>query len=157
MKKAFTNVKNQVGYCGIWCGSCVAGNGLLRDLTARYEKLIRDYGVSQWAPSDFDFDEFMKGLGSLKETWLCPGCLQGGGQDNCAVRACAENKKSEDCIECGEFRACARKEKLETMRSGALKAGLNVKTEKGNSADQIKRWTLDMKDRWPGLLLFLDD
>lgn len=155
--KAFDNVKSQVGYCGIWCGSCVAGNGLLRDLTARYEKLIKGYGVSQWAPSGFDFDEFMKGLNALKEIWLCPGCLQGGGQDDCEIRSCARKRKSEDCIECGKFRTCTRKKKLATMRSGALKAGLQVKDKRGNSADLIREWTAEMKDRWPDLLLFLDD
>jgi hypothetical protein len=150
-------VKNQIGYCGIWCGSCVAGNGLLRDLSSRYEKLIRDYGVNQWAPKDFNFDEIMKELDSLKEIWLCPGCRRSGGQDNCEIRTCAENKKFRDCIECGELKSCLHKEKLETMRSGALKAGLYIKTERRNPSEQIKQWAEELKKNWPGLLLFLED
>lgn len=155
--EAFANVKNQIGYCGIWCGSCVAGNGVLRNLSGRYEKLIKDYSVKEWAPEDFNHDEFMKGLDSLKNIWLCPGCLKGGGQDDCAIRSCAENRKAADCVECGEMDTCPQREKLRTMRSGAIKAGLDVKTEKGDVADQIKKWTREMKNKWPGLLLFLDD
>ena len=41
----FENVKAQVGYCGIWCGSCVVGNGALSGLTRRYRELIDALGV----------------------------------------------------------------------------------------------------------------
>jgi len=119
--------------------------------------MIKDYAVYQWAPKNFDFDEFMKGVVSLREIWLCPGCLKGGGQDDCEIRVCAVNKKLAECSECGEPQNCEQKEKLETMRSGALKAGLDVKTKKGDSAAQIKKWSIKMKNKWPGLLIFLDD
>ena len=157
IKKSFANVENQIGYCGIWCGSCVAGNGVLRDLSTRYERIIKDYAVKKWAPKKFDFDEFMKGVASLKEIWLCPGCLQGGGQDNCEIRDCAKNKKLADCSECGDTQDCVPKEKLKTMQTGAKKAGLFVKTEKGDAVDQIKKWIGEMRNRWPDLILFLDD
>lgn len=156
-EEAFANVKNQIGYCGIWCGSCVAGNGVLRDLSARYEKLIKDYAVKEWAPENFKHDEFVKGLDSLKKIRLCPGCLKGGGQEDCEIRGCAENRKIRDCVECGKMDKCPQKEKLRTMRSGALKAGLDVKAERGDSTAQIEKWIIEMKKTWPGLLLFLDD
>jgi hypothetical protein len=157
IKKNFANVESQIGYCGIWCGSCVAGNGVLRDLSARYEKLIRDYAVKEWAPKNFDFDEFLKGVASLKEIWLCPGCIQGGGQDNCEIRSCAKNKNLAECSECIETQNCGPKEKLETMRSGSKNAGLVVKTDKGDAVEQIQKWKQEMKFRWPDLLLFLDE
>lgn len=78
-KKAFENAKNQIGSCGIWCGSCVAGNGVLQELTKRYNRVITDYGLEQWAPKDFDFSEFKKGLDSIQTMPLCPGCQKGGG------------------------------------------------------------------------------
>jgi hypothetical protein len=43
-KKAFENVKSQIGFCGIWCGSCVVGNGTLRELTRKFEEMTRAYG-----------------------------------------------------------------------------------------------------------------
>ena len=69
--KPFENVKDQIGYCGIWCGSCVVGNGTLRELTKRYEEIIKSYGLEHWAPKDFDFKEFMKGLASIETMPLC--------------------------------------------------------------------------------------
>ncbi len=56
---AFGKVKDQVGRCGIWCGSCIVGNGTLKDLTGGYEKLIKDYDLEKWAPKTFDFKEFL--------------------------------------------------------------------------------------------------
>jgi len=60
--ESFEGVRGQIGYCGIWCGSCVVGNGALRELTRRYEELVRAYGLEGWAPGNFDFGEFKKGL-----------------------------------------------------------------------------------------------
>ena len=37
MNPELENVKDQIGYCGIWCGSCIVGNGALRELTRKYE------------------------------------------------------------------------------------------------------------------------
>lgn len=37
----FANVKNQIGFCALWCGSCTVGNGVLRELTRRYKQLIQ--------------------------------------------------------------------------------------------------------------------
>ena len=71
--EAFENVKNQIGFCGIWCGSCVAGNGVLKELTRRYEQIIKMYGVDEWAPKDFDFGESTKGLASIQAMPLCLG------------------------------------------------------------------------------------
>ena len=96
--KHFENVRNQIGFCGIWCGSCVVGNGALRELTKRYEKLIKDYGLEEWAPKDFDFKEFSKGLKSIQTLPLCEGCLKGGGRPNCEIRTCAQNKSIDGCV-----------------------------------------------------------
>jgi len=61
----FENVKEQTGFCGIWCGSCAAGNGAIVELARRFEKVVRDYELEMWVPKEFDFKEFMKGLTSI--------------------------------------------------------------------------------------------
>ena len=86
------NVKSQIGFCGIWCGSCMVGNGTLRELTKRYEEMTNAYGLGKWCPKDFDYGEFSKGLASIQRMPLCIGCLKGGGRDDCEIRACASNK-----------------------------------------------------------------
>ena len=71
--KPFDNVKDQIGYCGIWCGSCVAGNGALKELTKKYAEIVDRYDLKDWAPKDFDFKEFRKGFSSIESMPVCPG------------------------------------------------------------------------------------
>ena len=153
--KAFENVKNQIGFCGIWCGSCVVGNGVLRELTKRYEEIIKGYGLEEWAPKDFDFKEFMKGLASIQAMPSCQGCLKGDGKPNCEIRGCASNKTIADCSECNQPTACKNLETLQKMRTGARQANLLVKTENVDRQELIDKWTAELKSEWPLCILFL--
>ena len=154
---SFNKVKHQIGYCGIWCGSCVVGNGTLRNLTKRYEEIIKNYGLETWAPKDFDFQEFKKGLASIQTIPLCPGCLKGGGRDNCEMRTCTSDKHLSDCSECDNPDACAHKSILEKMRTGAIRAGLFVKTDKTDRRALIQEWTTQLKNQWPNGILNMDN
>jgi hypothetical protein len=153
---AFQNVKDQIGYCGIWCGSCVVGNGTLRELTKRYKELINTYDLKDWAPKDFDFDQFYKGLESIQSMPLCAGCLKGGGRDDCEIRTCATEKGLEDCTLCQQFGRCEIK-LLEHMRSGARKAGLSVKNQNDDRTEAVERWMSELKVKWPCCILFIND
>jgi hypothetical protein len=153
---AFENVKDQVGFCGIWCGSCVVANGTLRELTKRYKELINTYDLKDWGPKDFDFDEFHKGLESIENMPLCAGCLKGGGRDNCEIRACVKDRGLQDCTLCSEFGRC-KNELLEHMRYGARNAGLFVKNQNDDTAKSIEKWAEELKAKWPCLILFTED
>ncbi len=155
--KRFENVKDQIGFCGIWCGSCVVGNGALRELTKRYEQVIQAYGLQEWGPKDFDFKEFKKALSSIQSMPLCQGCLKGDGKPNCEIRRCASKKKINDCTECDQPETCKHAEILEKMRAGALRANLLVKTENVDRRKLIKRWTAELQTIWPSSVLFLPD
>ena len=155
--KSFENVKNQIGSCGIWCGSCVVGNGALRELTQRYEEIIKNYGLESWAPKEFDFKDFMKGLASIQAMPLCQGCLKGDGRPNCEIRICASNKNITDCNECDQPTACKNSETLHKMRSGASRAALFVKTENIDRQDLIDKWTSELRSKWPHYILFLSN
>jgi hypothetical protein len=157
MAEGFQNVKDQIGFCGIWCGSCVAGNGALRELTGRYEKLIKAYGLHEWGPKDFDFKEFKKGLRSIQEMPLCQGCRKGDGRPNCEMRTCASAKGINDCSQCDQASECKHSEALQKMREGALGAGLMVKTEDVEPRRLIRKWTRDLKTKWPHSILFMPD
>lgn len=155
--KALENVKNQIGYCGIWCGSCVAGNGALKELTKKYEEIIKKYDLEEWAPKDFDFSEFKKGLASIQAMPLCQGCLKDGGRPDCEMRVCATSKNLDDCSECDQQKDCKHLELLQKMRTGAIDAGLFVKDEKTDQRKLIEKWTVEMKSKWPSSILFLTD
>ncbi len=155
--KPFGNVKNQIGYCGIWCGSCLVGNGILRELTRRYEKLIQGYGLKEWAPKDFDFQEFEKGLSSIQTVSSCPGCLKGGGKPDCEIRACASEKNISECSKCNQPSECKNAEMLKIMRTGAQQAGLLVKTEDVDRHKFIGKWMEEFKSKFPYFILSLQD
>ena len=155
--KAFENVRSQIGYCGIWCGSCVVGNGSLRELTRRYRQIIEGYGLEEWVPQEFDFNEFSKGLASIQATPICPGCRKEGGALGCQLRACGLDRGVEDCIECGMPETCDNLKRLKKMRAGALDAGLIVKGEDVDHEELIEEWTVDLKSKWPTNILFERD
>jgi hypothetical protein len=58
----FENVEEQIGRCGIWCGSCVVGNGALAELTRRYEQLLELHDLRAWGPRGIDYDAFAQSL-----------------------------------------------------------------------------------------------
>ncbi|MGA2797599.1 MAG: DUF3795 domain-containing protein [Thermoguttaceae bacterium] len=154
---AFENVKDQIGSCGIWCGSCVVGNGVLRELTRRYEEIITSYGLEKWAPKDFDYGEFSKGLASIQRIPLCQGCLKGGGREDCEMRTCALSKGIQNCLECENSHECKHGEILDKMRSGALSAGLFVKTGQAGQDESLEYWISRLKSKWPCCILFKND
>ncbi len=155
--EAFENVRDQIGSCGIWCGSCIVGNGTLQELTRRYKELIAAYGLQEWGPKDFDYRELLKGLESIEKAPLCSGCLRGGGRDSCEMRSCAEHKRISGCHTCAAMVDCKHTELLNHMRSGAIKAGLFVKTEDVDRQQLIKNWTAELRIRWPCSVLFAND
>jgi hypothetical protein len=149
--KPFDNVKNQIGYCGLWCGSCIVGNGTLRELTREYQALIKGYGVDSWGVNDVPFDsiEFMEGLKAVQSLRICPGCLKGGGNTECRIRECAVKRKISDCSECIKPGACDKTEALQKVRTGALAVGMLLKTQKGSQKRLIEKWTAEIRNKFP--------
>ena len=153
---AFDNVKDQIGYCGIWCGSCVVGTGALMELTRKYRELVTSYGLAEWGPKDVDYERFYAALESVQGAPPCPGCLKGGGRDDCELRACATGKGLDDCSACEDQTTCRHADLLEHMRSGALKAGLFVKEGDVQREDLLAEWKSALKSKWPFQVLFTD-
>jgi len=149
--QSFENVKSQIGRCGIWCGSCVVGNGTLRTLGRRCEHIIRGYGVDDWGATDFDGKEFMKGLAGIQAIPVCRGCLKGGGNEVCRIRPCASSKQVSDCVECGEMATCEHREALQKVRAGAARVGMQVIGENDGTSRQelMQNWTTDISGRCP--------
>ena len=149
----FENVKKQIGYCGIWCGSCAAGNGAIIEMARGFDELVRKYELENWVPKDFDFKEFTKGLSSIKTMSVCPGCLKGGGSPECRIKVCTSNKKIIDCSKCSQIKECKNFEFLEKDHP-KIKEGL-IEISNANREELIIKWTNELKKKWPHCALFL--
>jgi len=146
------NVRNQIGFCGIWCGSCASGNGAIIEMAKRFEKTVKGYGLEKWVPKDFNFKEFMKGLGSLQATAICTGCRKGGGPPNCTIRICALEKRINDCSECNQLAECDRYDRL-TKNYPTIKQDL-MKLKNRNQAELIAKWTTEIRTKFPHCLVY---
>lgn len=147
----FENVKNQIGFCGIWCGSCAAGNGTMIELTRKYEDLVKKYDLEKWAPKGFDFKEFAKGLTCIQTVPLCPGCRKGGGSPTCKIRICALEKSLTDCSECDQLIACRSFEQVE-KNNPKIKEDL-MKLRGANRERIIEKWMDELRRKWPHCIL----
>lgn len=147
-------VLSQVGHCGIWCGSCVVGNGALMELARRYLELADSHGLEHWGAAGFDYAEFSKALGAISELDVCPGCLAGGGRDDCEIRRCSVERAVETCVACGSFGECQHDELLEHMRTGALRAGLGVIDSPGDKERILSKPEADLARKWWWRALF---
>jgi hypothetical protein len=150
--KAFENVKNQIGFCGIWCGSCGAGNGAIQELAKRFEEIVKNYELEKWVPKEFDFKEFMKGLACTQSTPLCIGCQKGGGPPTCKVRICALGKGILDCSQCDQLIECKNFEQLEKSHLKIKQDLMEIK--KRSRPALIEKWMGELKSRWPHCILF---
>ncbi len=148
---AFENVRNQIGFCGIWCGSCAAGNGAILELTKRFEETVKKHNLEKWVPKEFDFKEFMKGLTCIQATPLCPGCRKGGGPPTCKVRICALQKGLVDCSQCNQLIECRNFEQIENSHPKIKQDLMKIKSK--DRDEVIEKWRGELKMKWPHCVL----
>lgn len=151
----FEKVKHQIGYCGLWCGSCIVGNGVLQELTRRYEHLIKGYGVAEWGAREFEGPAFLKGLASIRALPVCRGCLQGDGNVECSIRPCALSRNLTECHQCTAHTECPNRDALQNVRTGARRVDMRVTTAARRQI--LEQWTAEMKTTFPGCLLDASD
>ncbi|MEW6743926.1 MAG: DUF3795 domain-containing protein [Planctomycetota bacterium] len=156
-REAFEHIRYQIGFCGIWCGSCALGNGCLAELAGGLRELLTAYAAPEWASVEVGWEGFLKGLGSVREAASCAGCRKGGGRDNCEIRACALGRGVEHCTDCMSFGRCEHATILDHMRSGAARAGLSVLSPGENPEAVLPEWTRRVMVRWPCCVLFAED
>ena len=148
----FENVKNQIGFCGIWCGSCMGGNGAIQELAKRFETISKKLPqMEKWIPKDFDFKEFMKGLTYIQAVSSCPGCRKGGGPPLCGIRICALEKVMADCSQCDQLIGCKNFEQLEKDNPKMKEDLMEIKNK--NRSELIEKWMSELKNKWPHCIL----
>lgn len=155
-RNAFEHVRTQIGSCGLWCGSCAVGNGCLTELAADLQQLITDYGLPEWAAVEAGWERFLDSLSSVKQTACCAGCRQGGGRDNCEMRACALGRGVRHCTDCASFGSCDEGVLLDRMRSGAAAVGMSLLMPAEDPDTMLPQWTRELRSRRPSCLLFAE-
>ena len=147
-RRYLEHVLPQIGRCGIWCGSCVVGNGALMELARRYRDLLDSHGLEHWGATGFDYAEVVNGLESISYLQVCSGCLSGGGRDDCELRQCPQARRYDGCVNCSEFSSCPHGELLEHMRSGARRAGLTVIDTSADVERVRTKPTAELRQHW---------
>ena len=153
-RTALDNVFDQVGFCGIWCGSCAVGSSALMALAEKYKALCESHGLGHWGAEEFDYAEFLNGLDSIARLAGCAGCLQGGGRSDCGLRACATTRDIAACSSCNQTAACTHASLLKHMRDGARAAGMMVadKASEHDIPEEQRRAELRSLWWWRALL-----
>ena len=113
---AETDPTGLVGYCGLFCNACGIRQGKIKTAVNNLRGILATYGfdkimpeLSSWEPSFKhykEFDQVMDGL--VKMFGDCPGCPQGGGDPNCKVRSCVNQKGYRTCAQCSETETCEK-------------------------------------------------
>ena len=139
MSNTEIDIKNQVGPCGVPCGTCDLGNGSLANSSKKTFELINSLGIKDWSPmvpggAELDWAATEKTLDWMTKYAYCAGCEGGGGDPNCAIRICANEKGFELCSECNEIEECTKLDKL-----GDFGKGFSVKlnSNRGKTKEQI--------------------
>ena len=150
------NSKNLVGYCGLYCGGCGIYQGKIKQAVENLRKIISCYGfdkitseLAKWEPSFQHYTEFENVMdGLVKIFGECPGCINGGGDPNCAVRECCKQKAYTTCVECAEMETC---EKLRRYGPQALEGLQKIK------AMGVDKWAEEMQKKVGAGYCYLDE
>lgn len=107
------DVENQVGPCGITCGTCLLGNGSVASSVKTTLDYIKMFGIKEWAPlvpegGNLNWEETERTLNWMIKYAYCAGCEEGGGPPDCAIRLCAYEKGYDLCNTCSELDECSR-------------------------------------------------
>lgn len=150
-------MKNQIGYCGIWCGDCLGGNGAIIKLTKKYEELIikSKPALERYAPKEFNYNELLKELAYIQDTPQCPGCRNGGGDSNCKIRDCAIKRNIDNCGNCDTLMDCNKYEELEKCNPDLKKEMLKYKNFDKN--DILMEKMKKLKTKWPHCILVCEN
>jgi len=110
------SIKNleEVTFCGLYCGLCASHRRIPQQAAVLREILRQegyDRGYIDTPGLERVFNEFWKGLNCLADQ-PCPGCHAGGGNPDCAIRSCAQERGVIACPLCVDY-PCKRLDALE--------------------------------------------
>jgi hypothetical protein len=103
MNKSESESLKYVTYCGLYCGLCSQRSRIPKQAKALRDSMAKD-GFDQWGQDMPNFKEFWAFLNQWCDlNNCCPGCRQGGGNPECEIRKCAQQRKVEFCPSCEDY------------------------------------------------------
>ena len=130
--------REQTACCGLYCGDCIPSNQSLFDTAARLRQQLDDCQFDEYARLKSAGNRTFNAYGTFREvldaimTLRCPmTCFHGGGNSNCAIRACAHQKGLEGCWECGDFETCETLQILCSCHGDTVKHNLRMIRQHG--------------------------
>jgi len=113
----------QTAYCGLYCGDCSFGKGVIPDLARDLRKELRAARFDRIAESipfrEFEqYPECYEVLGAMVKL-RCGGCRGGSRSKFCDIAKCAIKNEYEGCWECADFPTCRKLTFLENVHGDA--------------------------------------
>jgi hypothetical protein len=135
--------REQTAYCGLYCGDCIPSNQSLFDTAARLRQQLDDCQFEQYAEYKSTKNRTSTAYPAFREvldailTLRCPKtCFQGGGSPDCAIRACAREKRLEGCWQCEAFETCGLLNPMYAGHGDTVKHNLRMIQQHG-----VEHWS----------------
>ena len=97
-----------IGPCGIYCGACDSFLGKGKILASELYNILDGFNLPDVGPvflgaTQKQIRTFLKILKKIGKNPKCLGCLGGGGNPMCPMKACTKEKGYLTCAECDEM------------------------------------------------------
>ncbi|WXG42024.1 MAG: DUF3795 domain-containing protein [Candidatus Freyarchaeum deiterrae] len=135
--------KEFTAYCGLYCRDCIPSNQQLFSLAeklreqldeSRFEKYAELKGKKDEVFNDYQI--FRKVLTAIIQLRCHKTCINNGGNPNCRIRECVNEKGIEGCWECPDFEDCELLEPLSIYHGDTPKRNLRLIKKYG-----VENWT----------------
>jgi len=135
--------------CGIYCGACDIFLGKSMRLAKELHRIMDGFNIRDIAPFVMETEqEQISDFLAILEQWgngkQCPGCIKGGGNPNCPIETCAQEKGLYTCAECDRmpcYQPCYqdKADKNDDLFSPESLLGLITKRYSGWNIENLKQ------------------
>jgi hypothetical protein len=100
--------RHHISFCGSYCHICDWHTGRIRKTFRAGLHMFDELGLQRILPDGTNGQDFRRGLESLMNSAICPGCKPQApvlkpDEDRCKIRQCCYQKGLELCSECEAF------------------------------------------------------
>ena len=110
--------------CGMCCGACDILLGKSKNLATEMHRILNGFNIADVGPFFMGIEQerivnFLNMLKTWSQRRKCPGCLAGGGNPACPIRACSQQQGFLTCTECDKMPCYRSEQQSEGQPEGA--------------------------------------